>query len=52
MVFYSVLTVSGELQYGWVVRAGGGQDGGFKNERGKCMDALSQAIGYSDLKTG
>jgi len=35
-----VSTVLGELQYGWVVGAGGGLDGGFKNERGKHMDTL------------
>jgi len=40
------MTVSGNLQYGWVAGAGGGQDGGFKNERGKCMDALGQVIGH------
>jgi len=41
IVFYSVLTVSGELQYGWVTAAGGS---GFKKmpERRKCMDALGQ----------
>jgi len=47
--FYLVLTASGELQYGWMVGAGGRQDGGFKNEIGKHMDALSQVIG---LKPG
>jgi len=32
---------------------GSRQDGGFKiNEREKCMDALGQVIGHSDLKTG
>jgi len=24
----------------------------FKNERGKCMDALGQVIGHSGLKSG
>jgi len=50
--FYSVLTVSGELQYGWEAEAGGEQDGGFKNESGKCMDALGQVIGHLGLKPG
>ena len=27
--FYSVLTVSGKFQQGWMARARGGQDGGF-----------------------
>jgi len=34
----SVLLISGELQYGWVVGAGGRQDGELKNGRGKCME--------------
>jgi len=46
------LTASGELQYGWVAEAGGGEDSGFKNERGKCMDALGQVMGHSGLKPG
>jgi len=41
-----VLTASGELQYGWVVGAGGRQDSGFKSERRKCMGALGQVIGH------
>jgi len=36
-------TVSGEV-------AGGRQHNDFKNERGKCIDALGQVIGHSDLK--
>jgi len=31
---------------------GGGQDSGFKNERGKCMDVSGQVIGHSSLKPG
>jgi len=41
-----VLTLSGKLQYGWVA---GGQDGGLKDERGNCMDALGQVMGHSGL---
>jgi len=38
-----VLAVSGKLQYGWVVGAKGRQEMVvFKNEKGKCMDALGQ----------
>jgi len=47
-----VLTVSGKLQCGWVAGAGGRQDSGLKNERGKYMDALGKVIGHSGLKPG
>jgi len=36
----------------WVAGARDGLDGGFKNKRGNCIDALSQVIGHSGLKPG
>jgi len=35
-----------------VAGVGGKPDSGFKNERGKCMDALGQVIGHSGLEPG
>ena len=46
---YSVLTVSGKFQQGWVAEAEGGQDGGFNFLRERRRDALGQVMGYSEL---
>jgi len=47
-----VLTVSGKLQHGWVMRARGGQDGYYlKNSRERHQDAFGYVLSHSGLKT-
>jgi len=43
--FYSMLTVSGVFQHGWVVGAGGGQDGDFKVLKGKVYGCIRPSYG-------
>jgi len=50
--FYSVLTVSGEFQYGCVAGPEVGKTVVLKYERVKSIDALCKFIGYSGIKPG